>query len=82
MTDLAKNRMDGTIPYFINWGDSAHPAESSPGGCRLLKLELFHPEAKRLNDLLGNLGLDIQARPGSAALKATIESLKGQVVLE
>ena len=82
MTDLTKNRMEGMIPYFINWGHSAHPAESSPKGCRLIKLELFHPDAKRVNELLSNLGLYIQAGPGSVALKATIESPKGQIVLE
>lgn len=82
MTDLRKNRKDGTIPYFINWGDSEHPAESSPKGCRLIKLEVFHPDAKRVNALLRNLGIDLQAGPGSVALRATIESPKGQIVLE
>ena len=82
MTDLRKDRKDGTIPYFINWGDSAHPAENSPKGCRLIKLEVFHPDAKRVNELLRNLGIDLQTGLGSVALKATIESPKGQIVLE
>jgi len=82
MTDLRKSRMDGTIPYFINWGASIHPAENSPKGCKLIKLELFHPDANRVNELLRNLGIDLQARLGSIALKATIESSKGQIVLE
>ena len=82
MTDLRKNRKDGTIPYFINWGDSEHPAENSPKGCRLIKLEVFHPDAKRVNELLKNLGIDLKVGPGSVALKATIESPKGQIVLE
>lgn len=81
MTDLTKNRMDGTIPYFINWGDSDHPAENSPKGCRLIKLEVFHPDAKRVNELFRILGIDLQAVLGSVALKATIESPKGQIVL-
>jgi len=82
MTDLRKNRKDGTIPYFINWGDSEHPAENSPKGCRLIKLEVFHPDAKRVNELLKNLGIDLKVGLGSVALKATIESPKGQIVLE
>jgi len=73
--------MDGTIPYFINWGDSDHPAENSPKGCRLIKLEVFHPDAKRVNELFRILGIDLQAVLGSVALKATIESPKGQIVL-
>ena len=82
MTDLRKNRKDGTIPYFINWGDSVHPAESSPQGSRLLKLEVFHPDAKRVNEMLRNLGIDLLVGLGPVALKATIESPKGQIVLE
>ena len=82
MTDLRKNRRDGIIPYFINWGDAAHPAENAPKGCRLIKLEVFHPDTNRVNELLRNLGIDLQAGLGSVALKATIESPKGQIVLE
>jgi len=82
MTDLRKNRKDGAIPYFINWGDSGHPAENSPKGCRLIKLEVFHPDAKRVNELLRKLGIDLQVGLGSFALRATIKSPKGQIVLE
>jgi hypothetical protein len=82
MTDLTKSRLDGMIPYFINWGDSAHPAESSPKGCRLVKLDLTHPDFQRVNEVLKYLGLDIQARRGAVGLKATIESPWGQVFLE
>ena len=82
MTDPTKNRKDGIIPYFINWGDSAHPAETSPGGCSLIKLEVFHPDAERVNELLRDLGIDLQAGMGPVALKATIESPKGQIILE
>ena len=82
MTDLRKNRKDGAVPYFINWGDSEHPAENSPKGCRLIKLEVTHPDAKRVNELLKNLGIDLKVGLGTVALKATIESPKGQIVLE
>jgi hypothetical protein len=82
MTDLTKDREHGIIPYFINWGKSPHPAENSPKGCRLMKLEAFHPDANRLNELLRGLRIDLRVGFGSPALKATIESPKGQVVLE
>ena len=82
MTDLRKNRKDGTIPYFINWGASEHPAGNSPKGCGLTKLEVFHPDAKGVNELLKNLGIDLKVGLGTVALKATIESPKGQIVLE
>ena len=82
MTDLSKSRMDGIIPYFINWGASQHPAQGSPTGCRLMKLLLFHPDATRANELFRALGIDILVEPGPPALKATIESPNGRVVLE
>ena len=82
MTDPMKNRKDGIIPYFINWGDAAHPAETAPAGCSLIKLEVFHPDAARVNELLRHLGIDLLAGHGPVALKATIASPKGQIVLE
>lgn len=82
MTDLSKSRMDGIIPYFIAWGNTQHPAESSPKGCRLINLTLFHPDAGRANELLRALGFDLHVEPGPIALRATVESPNGPVVLE
>jgi hypothetical protein len=66
MTDLRKNRKDGALPYFINWDDSAHPAENSPKGCSFIKLEVLHPDAKLVNEPLRILGIDFKAEPGKA----------------
>ena len=82
MTDPTKNRKDGIIPYFIDWGDRPHPAESSPKGCTLLGLEAFHPDAKGVNELLKAFGIDLRVKLGSVMLKATIQSARGQIVLE
>ncbi len=82
MTDLAKNREEGIVPYFIDWGDSPHPAEGAPGGCQLIALEAFHPDAARVRSLLESLGIDLRVRKGSAALKATIDGPRGRVVLK
>jgi len=43
MTDLFAPREGGIIPYFINWGDSPHPAAGAPAGCVLLGLRLSIP---------------------------------------
>jgi len=82
MTDLTKNRRDGIIPYFINWGDTPHPADSSPRGCSLIRLEAFHPDAGQVNILLKGLGIDLHVRVGPVALRAMVKSPKGQVTLE
>lgn len=48
--------LEGTAPVLIQWQASAHPASSMQDkGCRLVKLELLHPDPARLNALLGSL---------------------------
>ena len=82
MTDPTKSRADGIVPYFIHWGDSPHPAASSPTGCALLAIRARHPDALRLRRVLRALGLDLPVEQGpSAALEATIRSPAGDVVL-
>jgi hypothetical protein len=83
MTDLAKDRESGIVPFFIAWGDSPHPAESAPKGCLLKRLRVMHPEAARLSRVLNRLGLDLTVEKGDAAkLVATIETPKGTVDIQ
>ena len=83
MTDLMKDRENGIVPYFINWGDSPHPAESAPKGCTLKRLKAIHPEADRLTRILKHLRLDLAVEQGlTAKLVATIETQKGTAVIE
>jgi hypothetical protein len=83
MTDILKDRENGIVPFFIDWGDSPHPAESAPKGCILRRLKTVHPEATRLTGILKHLGLDLDVERGpSAKLKATIETPMGLVDIE
>lgn len=82
MTDLRKVREQGIVPFFIHWGDTPHPGGTAPKGCILEKLELFHPDARRIERLLEKLGLDVPVHPGATAIRATIMTPKGRVVLE
>jgi len=44
---------DNCAPALIEWQTDTHPASMlAPSGCTLKKLEVRHPEAKALNDLL------------------------------
>ena len=80
MTDLMKHRENGIVPYFINWGNSKHPAEGAPTGCALKELKAEHPNPNHLNSILKAFGLDIQITHGkSASLSATIETKSGMV---
>jgi len=49
---------DGLVPTLIQWDVPFHPAERLPeAGCRLMKLEGFHPQPARITAALATLGL-------------------------
>jgi len=82
MTDPRKGREGGIVPYFINWGKTAHPAETAAKGCTLKALKAMHPEAERLRNVLLRLGLDLMVEQGPAVgLVARIETPKGEYEL-
>ncbi|MEX2029507.1 MAG: VOC family protein [Anaerolineales bacterium] len=82
MTDLFAPREGGVIPYFIDWGDSPHPAAGAPAGCVLLGLEAEHPNAVRVRGILTHLGLDLAVKVGpEPALIGTILSPRGEIEL-
>ena len=82
MTDLFAPREAGVIPYFIDWGDSPHPAESAPRGCILLRLAAVHPDAQRVQGILTRLGFDLGVDEGpEPALIATIRAPRGEIEL-
>ncbi len=82
MTDLTKDRKSGVIPYFIDWGDSPHPAAGAPGGCTLAKLEAFHPDSAKVSEILKELGIDLRVESGQVGMRATLACPSGRVVVE
>ncbi len=72
----------GLVPFFIDWGDSPHPAATAAKGLTLIALRGEHPDAARVGKILMQLGLDLPVKTGSApALIATIDSPRGRVEL-
>jgi hypothetical protein len=71
------------IPFFIEWtAESIHPSLDSPKGCRLLSLELDHPNAAGVREMLGKLKLDVPVKQSKEArLKALIDTPKGKLTL-
>lgn len=57
MTDPYAERMDGVIPFLIDWGDTPHPAATAPSGGRLVEFRLEHPSPDRVRDRLEGLGV-------------------------
>lgn len=81
----SKLGVDGVepIPFFIEWAaDSVHPSQDSPQGCRLLSMELEHPDPAAVRKMLGNLGIAIEVKQAaSGRLKAMLDTPKGKVTL-
>src|SRR5262249_14805825 len=48
LTDPLAPREGGVVPFFIDWGNTRHPAESAPKGCALVDLRASHPEHRRV----------------------------------
>jgi hypothetical protein len=69
-------------PFFIAWGKTTHPSETTPKGCRLLSFAIEHPKADELKKLLAALGAAAAVRPGPAPrLIARLATPKGEVEL-
>jgi hypothetical protein len=50
---------DGIAPSLIQWMNEPHPASRIPyGGCSLIRIEAFHPDATAINDTLHTIGLN------------------------
>jgi len=73
---------EGIVPFFIDWGLSPHPATSSVKGVQLIALRAEHPDHRRVQGMLHQLGIDLAVTRGSRpALIATIEGPRGRLEL-
>jgi hypothetical protein len=69
-------------PFFIAWGRTTHPSETTPKGCRLLSFAIEHPKADELRKLLAALGAEAEVCVGAKArLVARLDTPKGEVEL-
>src|SRR5262249_54360845 len=55
-TDPRTVLADGLVPFFIDWGQSPHPAQTAAPGCSLIDLPAEHPDAQRVQRLLREFG--------------------------
>ena len=61
------------IPFFIQWDTGiVHPSEDSPSGCRLVTLEIRHPKADRLQEILASLGIVATIHSGTTPKLETV----------
>ena len=73
---------DGLVPFFIDWGNTPHPAKSAAAGATLIALRAEHPEPEHVRRMLGELGLELPVVKGAKpSLVATIAGTRGRVDL-
>ncbi|WP_212525363.1 VOC family protein [Actibacterium sp. MT2.3-13A] len=76
---------DGAFPALIAWQQGAHPAARLPeADCRLIGLEVIHPQARALRAALAGLLNDprvVISEGPQKALRATLRGPRGEVVL-
>jgi len=84
LTDPYRDRMDGIVPFFIDWGTTPHPASSLSQPCRLLDLVLSHTNPSRVEDALRavtNAPIPV-SRSNRRCITATVRTPNGRVTLE
>jgi len=73
---------DGLVPFFIDWGDTPHPAASAAAGATLISLRAEHPEPDTLQRMLRALDLEMPVvQAATPSLVATIAGPRGRVDL-
>ncbi len=73
---------DNLFPALIEWKGNLHPAQMlQPGGCRLRRLEISHPQAVELAGIVGQLDC-VEFVEGAPALRAEFDTPHGVRVLE
>lgn len=73
---------DGLVPFLIDWGGTASPAASAPGGCRLTGLRAWHPRPEAVRAALATLGVALEVQQADTpALAATLDTPNGPVEL-
>jgi len=70
----------GIVPFFIDWGDTAHPAMTSTEGLRAADFRAEHPDPVAVSATLAALGVDLPIAPGpTARLLVTLAGPAGSV---
>jgi len=78
-TDPETVLCDGLVPFLIDWGDSAHPADSAPLGAKLLSIRAEHPDPDGVREILRTIdGTLTVTQASTPALIARIHTSRGE----
>ncbi|MGH3187388.1 MAG: VOC family protein [Streptosporangiaceae bacterium] len=81
MTPSERDRLDGVIPFLIEWHTDHEPGVTLPAAASLRYFRLTHPAPHRVRKVLSMLGIEdeIEVVDGPAALDAEIIGTAGRI---
>ncbi|MGI9544402.1 MAG: VOC family protein [Cyclobacteriaceae bacterium] len=83
LTEPNDDTIDWLTPFFIDWGQSPHPAASLPSAGTLISLTGSHPQHEKVQDATELLGYKLPTQRGArVSLNAGIQTNSGIVVLQ
>jgi len=83
LTDPRKEIAGGIVPFFIDWQQSAHPADNLPQAGTLTRFWAAHPSPEQAQQMLKAVGLQLEVLPGeSPQLYAEIRRSEKIVYIE
>jgi hypothetical protein len=78
-----ESEMGELIPFFIDWGATAHPSADAPVGVRLVALTFRHPKPEALTAELSRLGIAAEVtKADQPGLSARLETPRGPLTLD
>jgi hypothetical protein len=70
----------GIVPFFIDWGDSPHPAATAVTGLSVVEFAAEHPDPGSIGGVLDALGVDLPVHAGGHAhLIVTLRGPAGEL---
>ncbi|MDK1011185.1 MAG: VOC family protein [Actinomycetota bacterium] len=82
LTDPYAERVGGVIPFFVDWGETTHPATALPSQCELITVNLEHPHPEQAERAMRAVGITTQVAAGDTSqIRATIRTPNGIVEL-
>ena len=70
------------VPFFIDWGNSPHPAAAFPMEAELITFEILHPQPDEVNEQLAALSIEPCARFHAVfGFAAQLQTPAGRIVL-
>jgi len=79
---LTGHNFEDFVPYFIDWGDTKHPATTSAKGVKLISFTIYHPRHAELAELYATIGIPITVKPGAVPqMVLKLDTPNGEVEL-